>query len=427
MKKSHIMKAVCAVGLSAACVWSLAACTSGDQASGDSGAVAATVGDVPISEDTVTKYIESIRSQMGVTDEDSWGNWLAQNGYTPESVREEVVNSYVQRELIKKGADERGITVDSTEVDGYVDQMKQNYDTDEKWQEALTQAGMTEDEYRSEIELQLKNRGLLESFASDEEPSEEDLLQYAQMYATTYDGAKRSSHILFDSGDEATAQEVLDKLNAGELDFAEAAKEYSKDGSASDGGDVGWDKTSSFVEEYQTALDGLEKDQMSGLVTSTYGIHIIKCTDVFTAPEEVTSLDQIPSDWVDSIKSSLKSQKQNEAYQQWLEEYKESSDVVINPMPEGLPYAVDMSKYQTSDDAAAEDGSDEGSDASNESGENADAAADAADGAADGTDAGESTGEPADNAEDADASADDAANGEGQPAEGAEGSSSLSE
>ena len=427
MKKSHIMKAVCAVGLSAACVWSLAACTSGDQASGDSGAVAATVGDVPISEDTVTKYIESIRSQMGVTDEDSWGNWLAQNGYTPESVREEVVNSYVQRELIKKGADERGITVDSTEVDGYVDQMKQNYDTDEKWQEALTQAGMTEDEYRSEIELQLKNRGLLESFASDEEPSEEDLLQYAQMYATTYDGAKRSSHILFDSGDEATAREVLDKLNAGELDFAEAAKEYSKDGSASDGGDVGWDKTSSFVEEYQTALDGLEKDQMSGLVTSTYGIHIIKCTDVFTAPEEVTSLDQIPSDWVDSIKSSLKSQKQNEAYQKWLEEYKESSDVVINPMPEGLPYAVDMSKYQTSDDAAAEDGSDEGSDASNESGENADAAADAADGAADGTDAGESTGESSDNAEDAGASADNAANGEGQPAEGAEGSSSLSE
>lgn len=427
MKKSHIMKAVCAVGLSAACVWSLAACTSGDQASGDSGAVAATVGDVPISEDTVTKYIESIRSQMGVTDEDSWGNWLAQNGYTPESVREEVVNSYVQRELIKKGADERGITVDSTEVDGYVDQMKQNYDTDEKWQEALTQAGMTEDEYRSVIELQLKNRGLLESFASDEEPSEEDLLQYAQMYATTYDGAKRSSHILFDSGDEATAREVLDKLNAGELDFAEAAKEYSKDGSASDGGDVGWDKTSSFVEEYQTALDGLEKDQMSGLVTSTYGIHIIKCTDVFTAPEEVTSLDQIPSDWVDSIKSSLKSQKQNEAYQQWLEEYKESSDVVINPMPEGLPYAVDMSKYQTSDDAAAEDGSDEGSDASNESGENADAAADAADGAADGTDAGESTGESSDNAEDAGASADNAANGEGQPAEGAEGSSSLSE
>ena len=268
----------------------------------------------------------------------------------------------------------------------------------------------------------MKNRGLLESFASDEEPSEEDLLQYAQMYATTYDGAKRSSHILFDSEDEAAAQEVLDKLNAGELDFAEAAQEYSQDGSASDGGDVGWDKMTSFVEEYQSALDGLEKDQISGLVTSDYGIHIIKCTDVFTAPEEVTSLDQIPSDWLDSIKSSLKSQKQNEAYQQWLEEYQESSDVVINPMPDGLPYAVDMSKYQSSDDAASEEGADEGSDAANESSGDADASTDATDSA----EGGESADESTDDAGSEDASADDAASNEGQPAEGAGDSSSLS-
>ena len=44
----------------------------------------------------------------------------------------------------------------SSEVDSYVDKMKSNYDSDEKWQSALEQAGMTEDEYRSEIELQLK-------------------------------------------------------------------------------------------------------------------------------------------------------------------------------------------------------------------------------------------------------------------------------
>ncbi|OUO92374.1 peptidylprolyl isomerase [Gordonibacter sp. An230] len=421
MNRSHILKAACAVGLSAACVWGLAACTGGNQASGDSGAVAATVGETSISEDAVTKYIENVRSQMGVTDEDSWGNWLAQNGYTPESVREEVIDSYVQRELIRTGADERGITVDSSEVDKYVNEMKQNYDTDEKWQEALAQAGMTEEEYRSEIELQLKSRGLMESFATDEEPSEEDMLQYAQMYATTYDGAKRSSHILFDSGDEATAQEVLDKLNSGELDFAEAAKEYSKDGSASNGGDVGWDKTTSFVEQYQSALDGLEKDQISGLVTSDYGIHIIKCTDVFTAPEEVTSLDQIPSDWVESIKSSLKSQKQSEEYQQWLEERKESSNVVVNPMPEGLSYAVDMSKYQSSSDASSE-GEGDGSSASDETGEGADA-----DAASEGGEGGESADAAADDAADAGNGTDDAASGEGQPAEGSEDTGSLSE
>ncbi len=44
--------------------------------------------------------------------------------------------------------------------------------------------------------------------------TDEVLLQYAQMYATYYNGAKKSSHILFNSDDEATAQEVLDKINS---------------------------------------------------------------------------------------------------------------------------------------------------------------------------------------------------------------------
>ena len=125
------------------------------------------------------------------------------------------------------------------------------------------------------------------------------------------------------------------------------------------GGDVGWDKTSSFVQEYTDALSGLEKDQVSGLVTSSYGIHIIKCTDVYNAPKEkaddgtetvkITSLDQIPSEWQETIKQSLQSQGQTTNYQNWLTEKKESSDLKINDMPSGLPYDVDMSKYQTED------------------------------------------------------------------------------
>lgn len=357
MKASRIISTVCAMGLSAACIMGVAGCSSNNQSSG-SGAVAATINGTNIYEDTVTDYIQSVREQQGLTDEDSWGNYLAQMGTDPAGVREQIINTYVTRELINSGAEEKGITVDSSEVDSYVDKMKANYDSDDKWQAALEQAGMTEDEYRSEIELQLKAKELYNTFTSDEQPSDEDMLQYAQMYASAYDGAKRSSHILFSSDDEATAQEVLDKINSGELDFAEAAKQYSQDkGSAENGGDVGWDKTNSFVQEYTDALNGLEKDQVSGLVTSTYGIHIIKCTDVFNAPKEtaddgtetvkVTSIDQIPTEWQESIKESLRSRGQTTNYQNWLSEKKDSSDLQINDMPSGLPYDVDMSKYQT--------------------------------------------------------------------------------
>ena len=363
MKTANIMKAVCVAGLAATCVWGLAACADGASASGTktyTGGVAATVNGTEIPEDEVTGMVESIRSQMSMTDADTWGQWLADNAMTPESVREEMIDSFAQQELIKQGAKEKNISVESSEIDDIVNKTKANYEDDEKWKAALEQAGFTEEKYRENVESQLLQKKLTESFASDEEPSQEDLLKYAQMYASAYDGAKRSSHILFDSGDEATAQSVLDQINSGQLDFAEAAKQYSKDtGSKDAGGDVGWDKTSSFVQEYTDALSGLEKDQVSGLVTSSYGIHIIKCTDVYNAPKEkaddgtetvkITSLDQIPSEWQETIKQSLQSQGQTTNYQNWLTEKKESSDLKINDMPSGLPYDVDMSKYQTED------------------------------------------------------------------------------
>lgn len=364
MKKLHLVKTVCAVGISAACVWGLAGCTGGNGSSGGSGtdSVAATVNGVEISEGDVTKYIENLRTQYGMTDEDSWGKYLVQLDKNPAEFREQVIDAFVTREVIRAHAADRGVTVDDAEVNGYVDQMKSNYENDEKWQAALEQSGMTEDDYRAEVKLQLTDKYLKESFTVDEDPSEADQLQYAQMYATAYDGARRSSHILFDSGAEATAQEVLDKINSGALDFAEAAKEYSHDtASAEKGGDIGWDKTSKLVTEYQDALNNLQKDQVSGLVTSTYGIHIIKCTDVYEAPKtkaedgtekvEITSVDQIPSDWLDTIKQSLKSQAQSEAYQKWVDEQREASDVKINDMPADVPYNVDVTKYKTDESA----------------------------------------------------------------------------
>ena len=317
MKKTYIMKTVCAVSLTAACAWGLAACTSGSDGATGTGAVAGTVNGVDIPEDSITNYIQSVRDQLGASDEESWGTWLAQNDYTPASVRAEVFTSFVQRELVKEAVEEKGITVDSSEIDEQVDSVKKNYDTDEKWQAALEQAGMTEDEYRAEIEQKLKENKLYASFAPSEDPTDADMLQYAQMYASAYDGkSKRSSHILFDASDEATAQEVLDKINSGELDFVEAVKEYSTDTvSAEQDGDVGWTEPSNLVSDYKTAAEALEKGQVSGLVTTSFGIHIIKCTDVYEAPKttgedgaevvEITSIDQIPSEWVDVIKTPV--------------------------------------------------------------------------------------------------------------------------
>ena len=159
---------------------------------------------------------------------------------------------------------------------------------------------------------------------------------------------------------------MLDQLRAGTLDFAEAAQTYSQDGSAENGGDVGWDKMTTFVTEYQDALNELDKDEISDLVVSQYGIHIIKCTDVFqpqttTADDSTTSVtlssvSELPADFQDMVKSATQSQKGSENYQAWLTEQRETAEIVINPMPEDVPYNVDMSKFSATSSLSGANG-----------------------------------------------------------------------
>ena len=179
----------------------------------------------------------------------------------------------------------------------------------------------------------------------------------------TLDGRFRPMDLLISVASDATdeekeeaknkAQEVLDKINSGELSFEDAVEQYSDDaGSKADGGDVGWDKLTSFVTEYQDALSNLEKGQVSGIVETTYGYHIIKCTDYFHVDGEVSSLDNVPQEIQDYISNVVKSQEESTAYDAWWEDYKEKADIEINPMPEDVPYNVSLDGIEPSTGSA---------------------------------------------------------------------------
>ena len=382
MKYKGILRKVSIIGVSAACCFALAGC--GGTNYGYTGGVAATVNGSEIEEDTITKYIQDFRTSSDLTSDQDWANWMNENSLDPSTVRSQVIDYYTEVELKKQACDEKGINVDESQVDEQLETMKSNYSSDEEWQNALSSAGISEDQYRESIEEGLRDEALMDNVAGDSATADDSqVLEMLNTYYTMFDGAKRSSHILFASDDEATAQQVLDQINAGTLDFAEAAKQYSTDtASAENGGDVGWDATNTFVEAYTTALDGLSKDQVSGLVTSDYGIHIIKCTDEFSCDGTATSLDAYPSEFVDYISNIVKSQNQSTVYNDWFTSYKEQADIQINDMPENVPYNLDMTQYEsdegTDDSTSTEgttDGTTEGTDESTENGETTDQAA----------------------------------------------------
>lgn len=365
MKHKALLRKVSIIGVSAACCFALVGC--GGTNYGYTGGVAATVNGSEIEEDTITKYIQDFRTSSDLTSDQDWANWMNENSLDPSTVRSQVIDYYTEVELKKQACDEKGITIDESQVDDKVNSMKANYSSDEEWENALNSAGINEDSYRQAIEEGLRDEALMNNVAGDSaDPDDAQVLEMLNTYYTMFDGAKRSSHILFSSDDEATAQQVLDQINAGTLDFADAAKQYSTDtASAENGGDVGWDAINTFVDAYTSALDGLSKGQVSGLVTSDYGIHIIKCTDEFHCDGTATSLDQYPSEFVDYISNIVKSQNQSTAYNDWFNSYKEQADIQINDMPADVPYNLDMTQYESSDDNS--DGTTDGTD--NQSGD----------------------------------------------------------
>ena len=327
------------------------------------GGVAATVNGVNIKEDTVTEQIMSLRQSSYESDED-WATYLSQQGLTPESYRENVIDSIARQYLLTQAEKEYDITVSQDDLDEAWDEAVENYGGDEDtFVDMITQFGFTKETYQENTKSSLAQEKLREKVASVEDPTDDQIVSYINENLDTYNDARRSSHILFKVADDATdeesaeveakAQEVLDKLNAGEVEFADAAKEYSEDSSADDGGDVGWDKLTTFVTEYQDALSALSTGQMSGLVKTTYGYHIILCTDQFNV-ESVSSADEIPEAIRDAISSKIKTEEESAKYSTWLNDYIDKADIKINEMPEDAPYNVDMSKAKADEDTDSE-------------------------------------------------------------------------
>jgi peptidyl-prolyl cis-trans isomerase D len=121
--------------------------------------------------------------------------------------------------------------------------------------------------------------------------SDEDVKDYYEQNINAYREEKqvKARHILFRLEENATEEEeekvreralsVLEKAQGGD-DFAELAKEYSEGPTGEKGGDLGYFSSGQMVKPFEEAAFGMEKDQISDLVRTRFGYHIIKAEDI---------------------------------------------------------------------------------------------------------------------------------------------------
>ncbi len=130
----------------------------------------------------------------------------------------------------------------------------------------------------------------------------------------------RASHILLKT--EKEAQDVLAKLKAGGK-FEDLSKQYSIDSAGPKGGDLGWFSKGSMVPEFEKVAFGLKEGELSGLVKTKFGVHIIKLTGKRQAG--IRPLAEVK----DQIKATLLPTKQQEIFQTLKEELKKSAKVSV--------------------------------------------------------------------------------------------------
>jgi foldase protein PrsA len=244
----------------------------------------------------------------------------------PDEMKTQLIDQVVMQTLIEQKAAEENITITEEDINEAVDKQMAKYDemfpTQEEFDAALAQAGLTKEalvqDLKDNMQTELKMKKILEpqidvsdeSIATFYEENKEQINQSIQVQA---------SHILVE--DEQLANSLLEQIQGG-ADFAELATEHSIDpGSKVKGGDLGFFGRGQMVPEFEEAAFNLKVGEVSEVVQTQHGYHIIKLAD----KEEPLTLE----DDKEEIKEMLFNQEFNKLAQEWVKTIKDEADIKI--------------------------------------------------------------------------------------------------
>jgi peptidyl-prolyl cis-trans isomerase C len=179
-----------------------------------------------------------------------------------------------------------------------------------------------------EAKLQdLRKRLIVESFLkkkveTEAQVSDDDLKKFYEQNKDKFKSGDqmKASHILVKT--EKDAKDLLVQIKAGG-NFEELAKKNSVDASSAKGGDLGWFGKGSMVPVFEKAAMLLKENQVSEVVKSDFGFHIIKLTGKRAAGTR--PLEEVK----DQIKGAIMPTKQQEVFQKIKEELKKSAKINV--------------------------------------------------------------------------------------------------
>jgi peptidyl-prolyl cis-trans isomerase SurA len=143
----------------------------------------------------------------------------------------------------------------------------------------------------------------------------------------------RARHILLRLSPGVTQAAALERMAGlrqrvalGQADFASLAREFSQDGSAAQGGDLGWASPGLFVPEFEDAMNRLGPMELSQPVVSRFGVHLIQLLDR-------RKVDLSPREMRDYVRGILRETRTEEAYAIWARDIRGRAFVELREPP----------------------------------------------------------------------------------------------
>jgi peptidyl-prolyl cis-trans isomerase SurA len=250
--------------------------------------VVAVVGDTVLLRSEVLLAIEQARATGEQVPEDP-------SGY--QAFVQQVLEDRVDDLLLVVAAREAGIAVAETEiqlaVDDQVRQVRERFPTELAFNQALAEAGRTPEQYRAELARQFRDQTLVQRYLRQRvgamaPPPIPDAEVRAFFEANRERLGTRPAAVSFQqvivrpqASDTAratalrTMEQVIRELGSG-ADFEVLARRFSMDGTRERGGDLGWFRQGQMVREFDRAVFAMRAGQVSGIVETEFGFHLIK-------------------------------------------------------------------------------------------------------------------------------------------------------
>jgi parvulin-like peptidyl-prolyl isomerase len=235
-----------------------------------------------------------------------------------ETLKGQAITFLIQRAEFEQEAEARGVEITDKKVDDRIKQLKKQFygGSEKRYQDALKQQGLSDEQARGEIRSQLISEALFKKITDGVKVSKEDVKSYYAGHKTQYaqPATREVRHILVQK--KALADRLYAQLKSG-ANFATLAKRYSKDpGSASQGGKLTVSKGQTVPQFDKTAF-ALPKGGLSKPIKTQYGYHIIQALSAIK-PAQTTPLDKVE----ESIKLQLERERKNNAMTEWVTETK---------------------------------------------------------------------------------------------------------